>query len=40
MLMKMTDLWYAVEGFDCNGNCLLDSDNDGICDDDSRLYRC
>ena len=28
---------YAVEGFDCNGNCLLDSDNDGICDDDEIL---
>ena len=23
---------YPVMGFDCEGNCLLDEDNDGICD--------
>ena len=23
---------YPLEGYDCNGNCLLDSDGDGVCD--------
>ncbi|MDA8606976.1 hypothetical protein N9L13_08115, partial [Flavobacteriales bacterium] len=24
---------YAVTGFDCNGNCFVDTDGDGICDE-------
>ena len=23
---------YATPGYDCDGNCLLDSDGDGVCD--------
>ena len=25
---------YATAGYDCEGNCLIDSDNDQICDQD------
>ena len=28
---------YATAGFDCDGNCLIDSDNDGICDQNEIL---
>jgi len=24
---------YAADGYDCDGNCLVDSDGDGICDE-------
>ena len=23
---------YAEEGYDCDGNCLVDTDGDGMCD--------
>ena len=26
------DCTFAAEGYDCDGNCLVDSNNDGICD--------
>ena len=28
---------YPESGLDCEGNCLLDSDNDGVCDGDELL---
>ena len=28
---------YATAGYDCDGNCLIDSDNDGICDQNEIL---
>ena len=27
------DLPAAADGYDCNGNCLVDSDGDGVCDE-------
>jgi len=29
---------YAISGMDCFGNCLVDIDNDGICDSEDDLY--
>ena len=30
-----------AEGYDCDGNCLADTDGDGVCDVRSgRLHRC
>ena len=32
MLPSTEGCEYAQEGYDCDGNCLNDSDNDGVCD--------
>ena len=34
MLQTKTDLVrYADAGYDCAGNCLVDMDGDGVCDE-------